>query len=775
MMERTERPARDALAFLLFLGVVLLLYYWRNLIGFPFARTWFWEDFLYQNFPYRVFQALELRDGVFPFWNPYQFGGMPYAADVQAAAFYPPNFLLALAVAGNRLSPVWVELLSVAHALLGGFFLFLLARRLTRCAYASALAGTAWALSGFFTVRMIHGNVLAVVAWFPLAILLYLRAVEKRSLSAALLGGVVFGVSLLGGSPQYSLFGIFLLGFLALYLAVRPFPDGKEKGKRWSAPLLALLLLAVAAGVASVQLLPTEEMSRLSVRAEMTYEKSIACSYEPASLPTLLLPNLYGTTAGWTTRNYWGPGSYYYHWELCAYTGVVILLLAAAAIVHRPTGRMVLFLWLAALLALLLGLGGYGPLHPLLFRVLPVYDRFRCPGRALFLTAFALTLLGARGAALLGTAPEWGRGRKIALTAFVAALIGGGTVLWLLFRPDPEGGGAFPPDAPAVALRAFLVFLAVAIAASAVLLRWAWTGRPAERALRAGVLLLLVAELFVYGWNFNSSASDPDAFYREPTDMIDLLRRETAGGMYRVKTRAPEGLILPRNVGSVLRIPSVDGYNQLKLQRYEDVQLAADFPFRRMLDLLGVRVFTYLYREENALRLGRNDGALPKASFFGGWETAPAGEPLLARLAAREFDPSRTVLLEEGTPLPSRSGAEGRATVLEWGTNGMTLETESDGPGILLVNEIYFPAWTARVDGRRAEVVPANHTLCGVLLEEGGRHTVEIRFRSAAVRAGTALTVLSLLLVAAYLFLAGPRRGDGVRAALHDRIGEEER
>ena len=113
---------RGALSLVLFLTAVLLVFYWKNLIGFPFQQTFFWEDFVYQNYPYRAFLAEQLREGTLPFWNPYQFGGMPYVADVQAAAFYPPNALLAIFVGGNGLDPRWVEMLGVLHALAGGFF-----------------------------------------------------------------------------------------------------------------------------------------------------------------------------------------------------------------------------------------------------------------------------------------------------------------------------------------------------------------------------------------------------------------------------------------------------------------------------------------------------------------------------------------------------------------------------------------------------------------------------------------------------------------------------
>ena len=122
------------------LGFLLLLFFWNTLVGFPGDRTFFWEDFLYQNYPYRAFEAEEVRSGSFPFWNPYQFGGMPFAADVQAASFYPPNLLLSLVVHDGRLDPWWVELEGIVHAFLGGIFLFALVRSRTGSVYASLVA-----------------------------------------------------------------------------------------------------------------------------------------------------------------------------------------------------------------------------------------------------------------------------------------------------------------------------------------------------------------------------------------------------------------------------------------------------------------------------------------------------------------------------------------------------------------------------------------------------------------------------------------------------------
>ncbi|MFH1681444.1 MAG: hypothetical protein ABIH26_12490 [Candidatus Eisenbacteria bacterium] len=757
-----SRAGRGALLAVAVIGGILLAFYWRNLVGFPGERTFFWEDFLEQNYPYRAFEAEELRAGRLPFWNPYQFCGMPFVADIQAATFYPLNAGLALFVRDGRLAPVWVEAVSVLHALLGGFFLYLLVRYRTRCSYASILAGTSWALSGFFVVRMIHLNVLSVVAWTPLLLLLLLAAIERRSLAAAALGGVVLGISLLGGSPQFSLYVLLALGLLALYEALRPAGAAGSAAARLAPFGLLGLVVVIGFGVAAIQILPTEELSGLSTRAEMTYEKSTECSFGPASFATLLVPHVYGRYSGGAGGGYWGPGRYFYLWELTAYTGVVVLLLAAVAIAYRPRERSTLFFIVLGIFGLILGLGRHGPLHPLFYKVLPVYDRFRCPGRALFLTGLALSFLAGRGALLIGERAVAPCARKWILAAAAGFFLAAGTIGYLVGRPEGgAGGSAVPPEAAATALRSYVLFLLFLVPAAVLLIAWAFGKGGLSRGARGSLLALAAAELFVLGFGFNDGGVDPDRYYRGDSATVDLLREEARGGLYRVKTRADEGMVLPRNMGSVNRIPSADGYNQLKLQRYEDLQVEGGLPLGRFLDLLGIRVFATFDRESRELRLARNEDPLPKAWFAGEAEIDPDASSRLARLGSESFDPQGTVLLEQSGGEPA--GGEGSAVVTRWGPNRIEVEAETSGPGYLVLGEIAYPAWRVRVDGEERDPLVADHALRAVRLDEG-RHTVVWEYRSRSFRRGAFITLLALALAALIVFGVTPRRGDRLAA-----------
>ncbi len=766
-----RRPAEPWLV-LLSLAAMLLVFYWKNLFPIPFGQTFFWEDFVYQNYPYRAFLAEQLRQGVFPFWNPYQFAGMPYAADVQAAAFYPPNALLSLFVFDGRLDARWVELLEISHALAGGFLIALLVRYRMRCTYAATLAGAAWSLSGFFVVRMIHGNVLSVVAWLPLILLFFFISVDRRSVAAALLGGVVFGMSILGGAPQYSLFLMMVLGVIAMYEVIRP-RQARTGAARFLPLALLTLLLMIGVAISAIQSLPTQELTSLSLRSEMPYDKSIEGSMPPASLATLLMPKLFGTAAGWKTNAYFGPGQYFYAWELMAYPGVVVLLLAGLALLFSTKEHGVLLFGLLTLFGLLLALGGYGPLHWIFYQVLPVYDKFRMPGRAMLIATFAIVILAARGAQILGKPPprKTKKHFRRLLVLFAGFLVAGiiGYMVGADYAANPRAG-MIPPGATA---RVFLIFLVTLVLGAIPLVRWARSKRGLGAPERGVLLLLVVAELFFQGYGFNDGVKsatrnpDPDSFYRGKSEVIDVMRREAKGENFRVKNRAPEGhLLLPRNQGSVNRLRSVDGYNQLRLQRYEDLQTAKNMSFQRIMDLFGVRVYTYLDKRLNALSLTTNPTARPRVYFVGDAVYATGLEASLAVLRTPEFDPVRSVLLA-GTGDPVSTGATGEATLLHADANRFVVEVDCDGPGWLVMNEVYYPGWTAYVDGSPAEVLSANYTFRATPVGSG-KSMIEWRFESKSFRLGRAITLVTLGVVLIMLLVILPRFGDSPSAAFRE-------
>jgi uncharacterized membrane protein YfhO len=119
-------------------------------------------------------------------------------------------------------------------------------------------------------------------------------------------------------------------------------------------------------------------------------------------------------------------------------------------------------------------------------------------------------------------------------------------------------------------------------------------------------------------------------------------------------------------------------------------------------------------------------------------------EERLRRMARGPFDPRKTVILEELTnelpPVPSDS--PGRAKVVSRGPGDYVIEAENDADAYVVLSEAYYPGWSAEVDGRSVDVVPANHLIQAVRLPPG-KHVVRFSYRSRFLIAGMAIAALA--------------------------------
>src|SRR5512136_13427 len=102
-------------------------FFWRIL----FAGDWMpagGGDLAALLYPTYHFAAQALKSGTLPLWNPYLWGGAPFAADIQASFFYPIN-LLYFALA-PEITYRGVMLLAVFHIWLAGAGMYLFLKSL---------------------------------------------------------------------------------------------------------------------------------------------------------------------------------------------------------------------------------------------------------------------------------------------------------------------------------------------------------------------------------------------------------------------------------------------------------------------------------------------------------------------------------------------------------------------------------------------------------------------------------------------------------------------
>ena len=115
------------------------------------------------------------------------------------------------------------------------------------------------------------------------------------------------------------------------------------------------------------------------------------------------------------------------------------------------------------------------------------------------------------------------------------------------------------------------------------------------------------------------------------------------------------------------------------------------------------------------------------------------------------FDPMKVALLGiQPNRLPQVPGgdlpADSTARIVIYEPNHLLVETNASTPTILVLSEIFYPGWTATIDGQPAQILLTDYLLRGFALP-AGKHAIEMRYRAPAARNGAIISGLTLLLL----------------------------
>jgi len=564
---RSITSLRDLFAVALLWALVLALF-WRIALA---GRVLAGGDVFTYFYPYWAGATRAIQARQLPLWNPYLFLGAPFMANSQVGVFYPLNWPLWLLLPAHRSVHVTI----VLHLCLAALHAYAWGRASLRLRPVGAwTVGAIFTLGGYLGAQVEHVNQLQGLAWLPLMLMLWDRIGESanrqvcksanlRICESARQRGrvgpfaglsVVIGLVLLAGHTQTAF--ISLVGLAAYGLG--PAVWGGLRRRAWRPVGRRALWLAAAAGLgialAAVQLVPTWELSRLSVRAGgLPFNERVSFSLSPLYLARALLPG-YAESV---------PPD---HIEHVAYVGIAGLALAAAglgtllharfsiphppsstthppsSILHSPfpilhslfstlhspsstlhskpptpTSPPSLLSPLSSLLflGLFLSLGFYNPIYLLLARFVPGFAHFRVPARWL-----ALTVAGTAALAGVGAEAAWQRRVRVewrSLTVLAAALVamGGWAVLGMRLGEGAQVGWQ------TIAGWAAGMVLALGLLRAT---------RRAPRLATVGMLALTAVELYAAGFALpHTRATAPQAFTSLRPAIAHLLSAEAGG------------------------------------------------------------------------------------------------------------------------------------------------------------------------------------------------------------------------------------------------------
>jgi hypothetical protein len=205
-------------------------------------------------------------------------------------------------------------------------------------------------------------------------------------------------------------------------------------------------------------------------------------------------------------------------------------------------------------------------------------------------------------------------------------------------------------------------------------------------------------------------------------------------------------LILRRNAGMVFGLETaLSGFSSpLRL-----AQTTPPASQDRVLDLLNVTHEVRRLADEQRVTIVEREGALPRAWVAQSFLVAPDMEAVGLALADSTFDHRTTVTLDRAPTLempPGPASASRPPTVSHQGPNGIVVEVDMRTPGVLVLSEVFYPAWKAYVDGEERPILRADGTLRAVALSEGP-HVVEFRYRSTQLAMGGLISLLAPLIV----------------------------
>jgi hypothetical protein len=684
-----------------------------------------------------------------PLWMPDLFGGMPGIASCNLLFLYPSDLACNLLGLSFRLQ---TGLDAALHVALAGIGMFLFLRRLDRSASASLLGAFFFSISGSEVSKVFggHYNFVEGIAMVPWAFWSAHKGCKDRDPLGWGLCGLAFALQILAGAAQ--LFAYTLAAVAAFVLAtVWPSPAARGiPGGRSGACLPVLKGLALALGLAFLlaapQLWTTLQYVSLSTRQGWTHAGFIDGSISLSEAVTWLVPGFYG----WQTPSYHGAMGDCFTSE---YFGLLPWALAAAALFAfwRRDARV---RWLAylALAAFFFAQRAWTPFYPL-FRVLPVVSGFRIWFRILFLLTFAvctlasygwdaLRTLALRAAALRGVAVFTAFAFLIAALAWAMAKAkaqaDAGDMPWLShFIADPRQRALYLTDMARSSAAATLKLVPVLAG-----ILW-FSARSRGPALALALALLLAFHAF-------DQKQMTDRFVNMAPDI-------PAGKPHFVLPPPKTGLEPWRVLDDDDSVPNNDiilGYENLigresvpmlSFQRIKDAMAKRGMDWD---DLFNVRyVFQHSRRGTlvpgDAVTIFENRGAFPRAWLVSKSRAVASDEAAYTLLADPAFDPRVEVALPQDAGL---SGPPPRAWVrwLARGPQDLSLEVNVDRNAALVLSNMWYPSWRARVDAADRPVIKADGGLQAVLLT-AGQHQVDLRFDPGFFDAALAASLAGIL------------------------------
>ncbi len=738
------------LKWMLLLGIVVLLFFWKIVFTPQFSITIGWEC-TNQAFAWYNFSVRTIQKGILPIWNPYRLSGTTFLGEPQTSIFYPFRLLLYLwpLTKDGVLSERLFHQAYVLTHIFGACFMFLFAKELgIKNSFAAFVSAVCFTFGGFFG-RLGWVNLADSAMWLPLIFLFLLRAfyseTKQRRILNACYSGLCMGMAILAGSLHMPLMDVLVIVSACLFFGLHPFGNEVTQSALrsrliWSGVFI-LLVGVVSFGIASVQLLPSFEYAPLARRWSAGYvsQFQIKMPYDITSQTYMLSPrSLFAFLFG--ASNIGGS-------EFSTYFGVMPLILTVIGVWQNWEKPWVRYLTVLAGVAYFYSMGYFSLLHGLVYLLVPFMDKAWEADRFIYLTHFSTAVLAGFGVQTLFSG-ETRFGKALAslnqvLKWYVIVLLTALGITALFWRPEIGDW--------------FYVSFFFTINAWAIYLYIIRGNR--NNLARFLLFAVIVCDLNVFNWTIQSKRAEK----KQGTDYLEQMMSirpvadflKSQGGLFRIEV---EGENFPTSLGDIFEIQSTSGFGATMLDDYLPVRYSPNGSC-----LLNVRyiVSSRKDRKETPVfasgqwKVYEKPSYYPRAWVVRNVKVEPSHQKVVERIQAGRFEPSQVAFMSERLeiPLDTETADNSQISFGHYQEDEMGLTVTTQAPGLLVLSEIFYPGWEATINDKVAHIYKVDGILRGLVIPQGESRIV-MRYRPRTLLVGSVLSTISVTAIVLFGVMA---------------------
>ena len=693
------------------ISILIIVFLFHIRLFFPQTSIYITPDYgrsdaWHLSIANKYYYSKELKNNRIPIWNPHIGTGYPTLAEGQTGVFFLPNIIFLKMLPFSFAYNVLIVTAFVTAAC--GCYFFLRSIGLTK--FVSTYGGLIFSLGSFFVFHVQHLHLLQTASLVPWTFWITNEYLKRKERLALVLISLIISQQIFAGFPQITAYN---LVFLLTYILLKS--DKKLRLKN-----LGTLSFFILIGflLSAIQLIPTYEFVTISTKIKDPKTILEQFPLQIKNLVQFINPFFLGSPRD-ASYPHISPGKWGIFWESTGYVGIIPLCLSLLQILSqlfkgkRPnifTSNTTTIFCLLLVMAILLSLGKLTPLHPLFS--LPPFSLFRVPSRFLLFAQFSLVVLSAMYISKLSS--------KLKLLLCILSIL---ELFYVLFTYNPVAISKLWFDKPQTAK----LFDSV----------------DHERIITFGNFASWDETFRKNGWkdlpyyNFarnyldqNSNLIfDIDQFYSYEsmqTKRASLINQlvNTA-----VKINPNEIVVSPqlinflatRNVSNIIATKEIKDQN---LERLEIIEFNE-----------SNKIYIYKIKPEPKL-------VIAASKYF----HSEFPSEIVKKISDVNYDPMEEPIIEENIGALTSKDTQLK-TVKESG-NEINIHIETDGRGLLIINQSYYPGWTAKLNHETVKILPTNINSQGIIIPTAGTYTLSLQYKPQSLRLGILLTgSVSMLLI----------------------------